>query len=293
MTDTPRSQLWTALVTSQPRRRKGGGDRVVEQGGRRLRYSGIGRAYFWYSALQLSPSYELARRVRNGEDIDSDQLPADFAKVLSVYDDLGDVTLEPDEWTDRYAFRAFGEGGAKPTVIQLGTGRHGTSGPFASSKAALDEFQRTAWVEQGERTTLIAAIPVGLPKAQILKQVTALLDALPTSERDSSPVAPKYAVTATPYIMASARKYLRCLELRVKNPKLTNWQIGEKAKLSSAHKRFLLREHEPTEHELFEKRKLLKESTSRAIKRGHMIVENAARGIFPSYENCPDALPFR
>lgn len=37
-----------------PRPRKGSGDGVVQQGGRRLRYSGIGKAAYWYDALRLS-----------------------------------------------------------------------------------------------------------------------------------------------------------------------------------------------------------------------------------------------
>lgn len=281
------SRLFSGIAR---RRRNRGGDRIVEQEGRRLRLSGIGKAAHWYNALRLSPSYELARRVRAGDHIDSAELPADFATVLAVYDALGDVTLDVDVWTNRYAFRAFGEGRAKPAVIQLGTAVHGDADPFSSSKLALDEFQRGTWIEQGERTTLIAAIPLGMTKAQILKQVTALLEALPASERDTSPVAPKYKVTATPHIMSSARKYLRCLELRAKNPKLTLWQIGECTKLSSVHDGFLKRKNEPTKDEILKARKAIKETTSRAINRGHMIAENAARGIFPSYAKCPDAV---
>lgn len=274
-----------------PRRRKGGGDRIVEREGRRLRYSGIGKAARWHHALRLSPSYELARRVRAGDHIDPAKLPADFATVLAVYDDLGDVTLDVDIWTDRYAFRAFGEGRVKPTVVQLGAAVHGDADPFSSSKLALDEFQRGAWIEQGERTTLIAAIPVGMTKTQMLKQVTTLLETLSPSVRDTSPVAPKYHVTATPHIMSSARKYLRCLEMRATNPTLTLWQIGERIKLSSVHDGFLKRKNEPRQEDILNARKALKETTSRAIKRGHMIAENAARGIFPSYAKCEHALP--
>lgn len=273
-----------------PRRRKRRGDKVVERDGKRLRYSGIGRAAYWYNALRLSPSYELARRVRAGNHIDPAKLPADFATVLAVYDDLGDVTLDLDVWTSTYAFRAFGEGGVKPAVVSLGIGSHGNSDPFSSSKQALDAFQSGAWIEQGERTTLIAAIPVGMTKAQILKQVMALLETLPPSVRDTSPVAPKYKITATPHILSSARKYLRCLEMRATNPKLTLWQIGERTKLSSVHDGFLKRKNKPNEEEILKARKAIKETTSRAINRGHMIAENAARGIFPSYAKCPDAV---
>ena len=46
----------------------------------------------WFEFLRLSPSYQLAHRVRTGERLtaaDKMRLPADFDRVLKVYDDFG------------------------------------------------------------------------------------------------------------------------------------------------------------------------------------------------------------
>lgn len=257
---------------------------VVERGGRKLNLAAIGRAAYWYGALQLSPSYELARLERAGQLPADTILPADFDAVLAVYDDLGDVTLDVEEWTNKYAFRAFGHGGEKPSVTSLGVIRYGDE----QVANRLDDFASSTWIAQGERSSLIAAIPLGMAKAQILSQVAELLDAVQPTDRDTSPVLPRYKVTATSRLLVSARKYLRCLEIRKAHPTMPLWQIGMKARLSRQYNG-LLGKSADGRGTLVE-RQNLKEMTSRAVSRGHMIAENAARGIFPSYAKCEPAL---
>ncbi|EPR18081.1 hypothetical protein M527_14025 [Sphingobium indicum IP26] len=258
---------------------------VVEQDGRKLSLRAIGLTRHWYDALRLSPSYELARQ-HNAGTLPADAiLPADFATVLAVFNDLGDVTLDIDEWVDKYAFKAFGRGGEKPSVSSLGVIRYGDE----QATNRLDDFTASTWIAQGERSTLIAAIPLGMAKAQILNQVAALLDEVQPTDRDTSPVSPKYKVTASPRLLVSARKYLRCLEIRKRNPAMPLWQVGIKARLSRQYNA-LMGKSADGRGTLVE-RQNLKEMTSRAVSRGHMVAENAARGIFPSYTKCEHALP--
>ena len=276
----------------KPRRKKGSFDRVAEQSGRRLRYSTIGRVLLWYKALRLSPSYELARQFRAGELPEGTTLPADFDTVLSVFDDLGNVQVDVDQWFNDRAFRAFGHGGQRPSIVSLGIVRHGTDGdPIGPVIANLDNFAKTAWIEQGERTTLIAAIPNGLPKAQIMKQIAAILDSIPATERDVSPVAPKYKLQGNGAVPASAKKYISCVERKAAKPDLKLWQIGAAVKLSSTYSHWFDPSTTRTLDEQAGARIALKILTSRALHRGHMIAENAARGIFPSYAKCEHAVP--
>ncbi|EQB13173.1 hypothetical protein [Sphingobium lactosutens] len=258
---------------------------VIERGGRKLKLAGIGRAAYWYGALQVSPSYELARLERAGELPADAILPADFDAVLAVYDDLGDVKLDIEEWTNEYAFKAFGHGGEKPSVTNLGVIRYGDQ----QVANRLDDFASSTWIAQGERSSLIAAIPLGMAKAQILSQIAELLDTIQPTDRDTSPVIPRYKVTASSRLLVSVRKYLRCLELRKANPAMPLWQIGIKARLSRQYSSLLAKSADGRGTLL--ERQNLKEMTSRAVSRGHMIAENAARGAFPSYAKCEHALP--
>ena len=68
------------------------------------------------------------------------------------------------------------------------------------------------------------------------------------------------------------------------------WQIGLKAKLSDTYVGLMKKSEDGKGTD--DERKMLKEMTSRAVSRGHMVAENAARGIFPSYKKCPHAIAF-
>ena len=63
------------------------------------------------------------------------------------------------------------------------------------------------------------------------------------------------------------------------------------AKLSTAHSDYIKANRNRPDVDLTTERNALKILTSRALLRGHMIAENAARGIFPSYAKCEHALP--
>jgi hypothetical protein len=288
----PDSSLFARLEVGQEskpiRRKKGFGDRMVENDGRRLRFSRVSHAFIWYSALRLSPSYELARQCMLGELPENAVLPEDFETVLSVFDDLGDVQVDIEQWVNDRAFRAFGHGGKKPSVVPLGIVRHdGDVGQFENARDKLYKFAASDWIE----TSLVAIIPNGLSKAQMMKQIAAMLDDIPPADRDVSPVAPKYKILAKGRTLSSTRKYLRCVERRAANPELTLWQIGNKVGLSSTYRRWFDPKTNRTDEEQADARNALKILTSRALHRGHMIAENAARGIFPSYAKCEHAIP--
>ena len=79
----------------------------------------------WFEYLAISPSYELARRYRAGQNLDEYQLPKDFDSVLAVYDDLGDVQkalFRP--WWRRVGLKCFGYQGQIPAVTKVGYAPH-------------------------------------------------------------------------------------------------------------------------------------------------------------------------
>ncbi|KTE53304.1 hypothetical protein ATE69_13400 [Sphingopyxis sp. H071] len=237
--------------------------------------------------MRVSPSYELARLESVGLLSGRETLPADFDTVRAVYDDLGDVTLDLEEWVERFAFRAFSHGGKAPSVTSLGVMRYGAD----PASVSVEDFAASTWVAQGERSTLMAAIPLGMPKARILKQIADLLDQVQPTDRDTSPVVPKYKVESDRRIVTGARKYLRCLSIKATHVDEPLWKIGLRAKLSRTYSGMLDPQNPPPKHKEVDYKSSLKILTSRALLRGHMIAENAARGIFPSYAKCEHALP--
>lgn len=258
---------------------------LQRQGDKWARSEDVEWFQLWLQYLRLSPSYELARKCRSGELAGTEALPADFDAVLAVYDDLGDVLVPRFlDWWRAVGIQHFGFTGEKPSPAFIGTIQHGGDNDVSD---ALANYMSREWEKQGEPTAVVAAIPVGLPKAQLLKW----LDGIMPEQVRGRPAEPTYKLHKKKLHRRPMWLYVRVMLARAANPNMTLWQIGEKVKLSNTYSDQELRSQQRTYDQAGD-RKNLKELTSRALKRGQMIAENAARGIFPLYANCPHAMPF-
>lgn len=245
-------------------------------------------AYYmlWFEFLKLSPSYNLARKMRAGELTDAEKgtLPADFATVLGVYDDLGDVQpMLFRKWWVETAIKFFGYQGDKPRVMQVSELQFDSIDQAGKAAAETSAYVDGAWTKQGAQSTVVLAIPVGLPKAHIAKQVAALVEKFPEAHRNRASNPPKYQLIRRKLNSESLFKYIMCLWLRARLPKTALWRIGARAKVSSMYSGRLDFDAKVPRHQQTDDRTALKILTSRAISRSIMISENAARGIFPSY----------
>ena len=248
----------------------------------------------WLEYLSLSPSYELAHRFRAGTISESEQadLPKDFDRVLAVYDNLGDVQrvlFEP--WWRETGIRYFGSQGSAPQVRRIGTLKLGKK----CTKLAggnLESYIAGTWSEHGKQPTLIAAIPVGMQKSKVLKAVAALLDKYSVEDRIIR-TEPKYKLLGKRQNAKALFAYLFVVFIRSVMHKQELWRVGARAKISFSYSSSLDYKSEversgPGSHE----RIMLAIMTSRALLRGRLIAENAARGIFPSYAPFPEAMEF-
>jgi hypothetical protein len=245
----------------------------------------------WHRFLVFSPSYELARKSRMGELTGVEVLPADFETVLRVYDDLGPVRFnEFSEWWQPIRFQQFGFAGDKrPSVERIGMVHDGGDVPLSELENALRGYHSRTWTEQGQPAALIAAIPLGLPKSQIMRQIGQLLDDMPSVDPiERRAMNARYSLHGSKLHRDSVVKYHDVLQAKSVYSTKPLWRIGIIAQLSYTYTN-LIKQSEDRIGSLVQRTKL-KELTSRAFKRGHMIAENAARGIFPSYENCPHAM---
>ena len=270
-------------LTSQP---------VTDHQTIRARHEIVRWMTLWHRFLVFSPSYELARKSRTGELTGAELLPADFETVLRVYDDLGPVRFnEFSEWWQPIRFKQFGFAGDKrPAVERIGIVHDGGDMPLSELENALRTYHSRIWAEQGQPASLVAAIPFGLPKSQIMKQIGQLLDDMPPADPiERRAMNAKYSLHGSKLHRDSVAKYHAVLQAKSVNPTKPLWRIGLIAQLSYTYTN-LIKNSEDRMGSIND-RNNLKELTSRAFKRGHMIAENAARGIFPSYKACPHAMP--
>lgn len=238
----------------------------------------------WFEFLLISPSYELARRERAGTltDADRQRLPADFDVVLSVYDDFGDVQrISRDEWWLAKGIRYFGYQGEQPAVHPIHVLRDNRPNLLQRGVERLTEYLNGPWQKQGSPNSMIVSIPTGLSKAEVIDQVSNLLDGVPEKYRETVLIPAKYEVHGKKHDIDSYFRYLKCLALRAEFPEAKLWEIGVAAELSSTYSARIAKGQGSVEDQ-----QSLKMLTSRQLYRGVMMAENAARGIFPSYQPC-------
>lgn len=253
-------------------------------------------AYYllWFEFLAMSPSYELARKFNSGKWSDEDEAkrPADFDRVLEVYADLGDVQHQRfrDWWLNR-AFDVFGTQGKRPRVEKVAfVAPSKDRDPHFSG--AADKFIDGPWHDAGQQRTLIVAIPIGLTRSAISRRINQMLDRYPDQARTLKVTPPKYRLEAINLHRHSYFRYLYVLWHRCSFPDDPLWKIGARSKVSGTYSRRLDPDLDNGRHDKVEDKYNLKILTHRAIERGKMMAENAARGVFPSYQKCPHAMPF-
>lgn len=192
-------------------------------------------AYYllWFEFLAMSPSYELARRCRAGQWGEDERLkqPADFDRVLKVYDDLGDVQNQTwrDWWLTR-AFDSFGYPGKRPRVEHITQIGLRSQTPYFDTAAS--NYVRRAWHDQGQQRTLVVAIPVGLSRSIISRRINQMLDRIPEIDRKLQLGDPKYPLRDTNLHRHTYFRYLYVLWHRCAFPNKPLWQIGTEAKVS-------------------------------------------------------------
>lgn len=249
----------------------------------------------WFEYLALSPSYELARQFRASKlsDDELDALPNDFDHVLGVFDDFGEVQRQEFlPWWRERGMQLCGYQGAKPKVTKLSAIGRKRDDPLVAA-AAVQDFMQQGWVDQGRQNTLVVAIPIGLPKSRIARELGALIDKYPQSTKSLSPPKPQYELAGKRQNKDMLFRYMHVLLGRAAMPDKELWRVGVRTKVSETYSPELdasakvVRNDDTHTYD----RMMLTILTSRAVQRGHMIAENAARGVFPSYATCEYALP--
>lgn len=265
---------------------------VGEIEGKDLWVSKKGFYMLWFEFLADSPSYELARRYRTNtlSPQDQQQLPADFDQVLSVYDDFGDVQRQQfTQWWDETGMQICAFRSRKPRITKV-TALPRKRTDVNKIKSDVENYITTSWPSEGRQNTLLLALPIGLTKANIAKQISSILGKYPEGVKKINPRPPKYALQGKRQNKDMLFRYMHVLRARSERPNLTLWRIGVRTGVSDTYSRELDHEAKVVPNEGTYDRMMLTIITSRAFLRGKLIAENAARGVFPSYSACPHAI---
>jgi len=252
--------------------------------------------------LRISPSYALAHDIRTGKIAplkqatlilklykDADKpltkqaerdVINDFERVLSTYDEYGDIfNCSFEAWWASEGLAMYGSPFNKPIVKKIAGMSQGEAYEPLFGKA-LEHYFNKQRVGEGNPPALLLAIPLGQPKRQLLAHISKLIDAesvpLPIkSQRAVRPLAAQRLRSAPLFIM------LRILIARAQHPEIPLWRIGKHARVSQKY----------AETEITLNKKRLQDSdakihlsilTSRYLLKAKCVAEQAARGQFPS-----------
>jgi hypothetical protein len=247
--------------------------------------------FFWVEYLRLSPSIELVHKdmfTKDGlNEKERQSCPVDFKNVISTYLNF---KLEPilykkmsfAQWWDRHGRDLFYMPVNKCKVQPIGF-----YSPMRSyGKIDLAKIEgNLKQVIKNERYSshVVLSIPLSGDRRKILKEIDDLL----TEEEFERHFLPR--ITNTLFHRLSGERThitplevgLRMLYLKASEPKITNWRLGVKAGLSKRYS-YLDADAIKLPAKDAEARRLMGIMTNRALKRAMLVMENAARGYFPS-----------
>jgi len=238
--------------------------------------------------LRLSPSYELARKARMGKltAAEKKQLPTDFDLVLKTYDEYGDIsTIKFADWWVQTGMGLYGSDYIKPQVRQIGRIEKDEEYEIGFSKA-LEHYFKSFRKHEGNGPGLILAVPLGMTKKAILKEVSNMINKAGVVVPPKAQKA-KRSLTAKRLRSAPLFIGLHLLWAKAQHPDWANWRLGVAAKVSPTNTVGLDINTAKATAKTADQRINLTVLTSRALKKAQLISENAARGRFPDSKAIP------
>jgi hypothetical protein len=237
-----------------------------------------------FEFLRLSPSYELARQISEGKVKAAEKgLPEDFDKVLVTYKLLGNVqkTLFRQWWIKR-GLKAFGNPHDKPSVHKISDLHAGLELQLEDVSAPLTEYLLENRKSEGLAQAILIAVPVQLKRADLIKQITTIVDQAKrlNDQSNSQPILKLHGKRLRKRELING---LRLLWFRAAKPHWEYWRLGTYSKFSKTYAEALDHKNERKTRSTLESydREMMTKLIGRALKKYEAIAENAARGKFP------------
>jgi hypothetical protein len=252
--------------------------------------------------LRLSPSYALAREQvldgLNQKQIEQKlfamyetaatkltaankaTLLKDFELVQNTYAEFGDVyTIDFDDWWLKTGADLFGFDYERPRITKIA--QLAKDEAYSETPAdQLDAYLKTDRVKQGMPSSLILALPLGVPKRTLMMELSRLIDktniAVPPKAQKAKRALSKQRLRSKPLFM-----YIKLLMYKSASPSAALWKLGVRAKVSAKHSEDMALDTKVSSKNI-DQRLNLTVLTSRALRKAKLIAENAARGVFPS-----------
>lgn len=235
-------------------------------------------AELWVTYLRFSPSYEIARKIRAKELPKSflKKMPADFGKVLQVYDDFGDLRfIDFPTWYYENKRRIFGVMPRRLNISTISRLRKEEDRSFIKIDYDIGKHRFLLDADYKQRINIVA-IPLDIKKSELMKEFSAYLD-----RHGAQPPVPEgtvYLPQKGLHVKATINA-LKMAWLHAYIPKAKLWEIGAISGVSKTYSKELASLKKTSVNT--EARYLMTITVTKLLKRAIHIAENAAYGRFP------------
>jgi len=243
----------------------------------------------FFEFLRMSPSYELARMETFNEldDNSLNKLPIDFEIVRKTYKSVGnlrDITF--NKWWETRGQKLFeGDQLPKPHFVNV---------DFCSTK---NKTINSSSSQKLNPSDLLICIPTELKYSDALKHVTELLASKKDLFKQSKSIDDSSSVIKIISDRIHEEKLMKGLylvQLKADYPNVELWQLGTESRISDDYAAELrpAKNLKSSEDLVSYEKNIMKKLTNRALKNHEAIIENAARGIFPSDKPLKDKFDY-
>jgi len=258
------------------------------------------RIKLYYEYLRFSPSYFFAHLEKN-ELLNLKEnyaVPIEHESVYQTYVEFGDVWSQDfTTWINNDGGHAFSDEYEQKRGLYLITA-HKASDP--DNEKIEDYFEETKRATRGinhlfkshwRTNFLLLLLPTALTKEEIHSDINLLLDTLdPRMLEKEDNLHPYFQskFTDNKFNLETMRRGVELLKQKALYPNIELWRLGLKCNVSEKYtKKLDIRSDKKIKNKDGEEEKdrlTLANLTRRALNNAEVMAENAARGIYPSYD---------
>jgi hypothetical protein len=247
----------------------------------------------WPEFLRLSPSYNFACRVMQGQ-ASREQFFSAVAEPELVWEtkkNFGDVwTQSLSEWRDQNNLRLFGQSLSDLKLKVLHVMQSGEYAQQRDMTEALDTYFDRTRPEMGNPLSVVISVPLDADRSVLVQTFSEMITYYKARREDSEeapPEEPLYALTGVKARYAVMQQTLKVVRERATYPRAPLWEIGMNVGVNETYASEM-RSKAFKKKDAVVPKNVLAATTGRFLRHALCLAENAARGSFPDYTLRPE-----
>lgn len=255
----------------------------------------------WPEFLRLSPSYNFANRVVQGQASREEffRQVVDAHVVWETRQNFGDVwTQSLQSWREQNTLRLFGQSLSDLKLKVLHVMQAGEFAQQRDMATALDTYFERTRPEMGNPLSVVISVPLDADRSVLLQTFSEMITYYKARREDSDEAPapePLYALSGVKGRYSVMQQTLAVARARAAQPDVPLWEIGMNVGVNETYASEM-RTKTYRKKEAVIPKNVLAATTGRFLRHALWLSENAARGKFPSFDQnfmYPKSLDYR